>query len=255
MSKNPPYLIVANWKMNPETEEKALRTAKSLYGTMKQVKKSELIIASPSVFLPSLRKLYKNKLLAAQNVFFEKNGSFTGEISAQMLRDIGVTHVIIGHSERRKMGETNGDVQKKILAALGQKLIPIVCIGEEYRDDKGEYLSFLKKQIEECFADIPKAALSRIVVAYEPLWAIGKDAIREATPEECFETVVYIKKILADFYNHTQPKSQFLYGGSVNEKNALAFLVGGGIEGLLVGRVSLEPKKMEKLLRSIEAGK
>lgn len=255
MSKNPPYLIVANWKMNPETEEKALHTAKSLYGAMKQIKKSELVIAPPSIFIPSLRKINKNKALASQNVFFEKSGSYTGEISAHMLTDIGVTHVIIGHSERRLMGETNGTVQKKIIAALSQKLVPIVCIGEEYRDDKGEYLSFLKKQIEECFGNIPKAALSHIIVAYEPLWAIGKDAVREATPEECFETVVYIKKILADLYNHTQPKSRFLYGGSVNEKNALAFLVGGGIDGLLVGRVSLEPKKMEKLLRSIETGK
>lgn len=255
MSKNPSYLIVTNLKMNPETEEKVLHTAKILYGTMKQIKKSELVIAPPLVFLSSLRKLNKNKPLAAQNVFFEKNGSYTGEISAHMLADIGVTHVIIGHSERRKMGETNGDVQKKILAALGQKLVPIVCIGEEYRDDKGEYLSFLKKQIEECFAGIPKAALSRIVIAYEPLWAIGKDAIREATPEECFETVVYIKKILADLYNHTQPKSRFLYGGSVNEKNAFPFIATGGVDGLLIGRVSLEPKKMEKLLRSIEVEK
>ncbi len=255
MSKNSPYLIVANWKMNPETEEKALHVAKALYGTMKQIKKSELVIAPPSVFLPSLRKLNKNKSLAAQNVFFEKNGSHTGEISAHMLHDIGVTHVIVGHSERRHMGETNGDIQKKILTALSQKLTPIVCVGEEYRDDKGEYLSFLKKQIEECFAGVPKTALSRIIIAYEPLWAIGKNAIREATPEECFETVVYIKKILADFYNHTQPKSLFLYGGSVNEKNALTFLVGGGVDGLLVGRVSLEPKKMEKLLLSIEGGK
>jgi triosephosphate isomerase len=160
--------------------------------------------------------------------------------------------VIVGHSERRALGESNEIVAKKIGACLKHLLTPIVCIGESLRDESGNYFSFVRTQIEEIFKNIPRSALNKIVIAYEPIWAIGKKAVREATPAESEEMAIFIRKVLSNIYDQTSASQMILlYGGSVNTKNAGEFLKNGGVQGLLVGRESLDAKKFIEIIKKI----
>jgi len=244
-------LIVGNWKMNLTT----LREAKSLFSKIKQLstkfKNIKTIVCSPATFLYSFKsKNTSNFSLGAQDVFYESQGAFTGQISPISLRDAKVKYVLVGHSEKRITGETNEIVAKKIGACIKYILTPIVCIGELIRDEEGNYMSFLRTQITESFCGIPRSVLGRIIVAYEPLWAIDKLAKREATIEEANETIIFIRKILSDIFDLTSTQNiPILYGGSVNIKNAKDFLSAHSIDGLLVGRVSLDLKEFEQILK------
>jgi len=221
--------------------------------------KAQIVICPPFVYLSALADYRSTRIknrstlikLGAQDVFYESEGSYTGEISPPMLRDIGVKYVIIGHSERRALGETNEIVAKKIGACLKYLLTPIVCIGESSRDESGNYFSFIRTQIEEIFKNIPRSALNKIVIAYEPIWAIGKKAIREATPAESEEMAIFIRKVLSNIYDQVNASQVILlYGGSVNIKNAREFLKSGGVDGLLVGRDSLDAKKFTEIVKT-----
>lgn len=237
-------LIIGNWKMNPEKGEEAIFLAK-------KVDKKDAVIAPPFVFLSAVKKKIKNAKLAAQDVFWETEGSYTGEISPLQLKNLGVKYVILGHSERRALGETNEDVRKKIGACIKYLITPIVCVGETVRDESGNYLSFVKTELEEIFSGFPKTILSKIVIAYEPIWAIGKNAEREATPVEAEEMAIFIKKVLADVFDDKAARSlKIIYGGSVNPKNASTFLREKNISGLLVGRDSLDPIKFNEILKT-----
>jgi triosephosphate isomerase len=241
MSKN---IIIANWKMNPSTEKEAIRIAKA--SDLKDV-----IIAAPYVFLSIIKKVLKKASLAAQDVFWEKEGAYTGEISAMMLKNLGVKYVIIGHSERRASGDSDEIVNKKIKAALKYNLIPILCVGERERDEEMKYLSFIKEQLIGDLKSIPGSKLKNIIIAYEPVWAIGKNAKREATPEESLEMVIFIKKVLSDIYGMKAINGlRILYGGSVHPKNSKEFSINGGVSGFLVGRDSLDPKKFNEIIKA-----
>lgn len=244
-------IIVANWKMNPKSIKDALVILKGLLPLIKGTKNTDVIICPPFPFLSIYQKIKSKTLkLGAQNVAGEVEGPYTGEVSASMLRSFNVSYVIIGHSERRLMGEINTIVNKKILNALKGKLMPILCVGESKRDAEGFYLSFIKHQIIECLASVPKPQLKNIVIAYEPIWAIGKGAVREATPEEFTEIKIFIKKIISDLYDIKAANAiQIIYGGSVNTLNAESFLTLGGADGLLVGRDSLNPKKLGAIIK------
>ncbi len=146
--------------------------------------------------------------------------------------------VIIGHSERRKMGETDEDVNKKVLLALKAKLTPIVCIGETTRDEEGKYLGFIKEQIEKALAGVQKNSLNKIIIAYEPVWAIGASTAMEAP--DIHEMTIYIKKTLIDLYKMKSVSVAILYGGAVDPANAQGILTDGEADGLLVGRQSLD---------------
>lgn len=237
-------IIIANWKMNPASEKEAISLAKT-------IDKNGVVISPPFIYLPALKKILKRAKLGAQDLFYEKDGSHTGEISPAMLKNLGVKYVIIGHSERRALGETSRMVNKKLKAALKSNIIPIICIGESYRDADMKYLSFVKKQIEESFYNLTGGDFKKIIIAYEPIWAIGKTAVREATPPESMEMAIFIKKVLSDRFGPQSVKNvNIIYGGSVNNKNAGEFLEHGGVSGLLVGRVSLEPEKFNEILKN-----
>ena len=170
-----------------------------------------------------------------------------------MLYDLRAKYVILGHSERRAMGETNLEVNKKIKGVLGCGLIPIICVGEKERDENHEYLNFVKKQVEESIAGVSKDYISKIIMAYEPVWAIGKNAIREANPEEFREMAVFIRKILSDKFGVKNiEKTNIIYGGSVNPKNCFSFLEEGNTDGFLVGRDSLDAKKFGEIINICE---
>lgn len=261
MIKNRKKLIVGNWKMNPAFLKEAKEIFSKIKNTVrKQSKKIETVICPPFVYLVNLQSTIKNLQLGAQDVFYESAGRedlstysklpYTSQISALMLKNLGVKYVIVGHSERRVLGESNEMVAQKIRTCLKYFLIPIVCVGESNRDTSGNYLFFIKTQIEGVFKGVPKSALGKIVIAYEPIWAIGQKAKREATPTESQEMVMFIRKILSDLYDQASARQvRLLYGGSVNSKNAGDFLKNGGVDGLLVGRESLEPEKFEQIIK------
>ena len=245
-------IIIGNWKMNPLSLKQAENLFKSIQKTISSNTKTNIVICPPALYLERLKKKAKKVAIGAQNVFYEEKGAYTGEISAGMLSDIGVKYVILGHSERRAMGENNIDINKKIKMALSFNLIPILCIGERERDENHEYLGFVKKQIEECLYGIIKNSISKIIIAYEPVWAIGKNAKREATPAEFLEMKIFIKKVFSDVFGIKTKIPRIIYGGSVDEKNAGDFLKLGEADGFLVGRVSLDAKKFFEIIKICE---
>lgn len=245
-------LIVGNWKMNPQKSKEAEILYKTIQKNAKDTKGPTIVVCPPFPYL-YLGQKFKSKLLfGAQDVATLPSGASTGEVSAMMLSSINVSYVIVGHSERRAFGESNTVINQKILQSLKAKLMPILCIGESIRDSEGHYLSFIKMQLQECLAGVSKAQLSNIAIAYEPVWAIGKDALREATPEEFTETKIFIKKVLADMYDiKTAHNIPIIYGGSVHPNNAKQFL-NAFADGLLIGRDSLSPSKFQLILKATQ---
>ena len=247
-------LIIANWKMNPESLKESESIFNSISILSKNIKNTEIVVCPPFPFLNLTRKTKnKNVVLGAQNLFYEISGSYTGQVSPKMLSNLGVKYVILGHSESRLMGDTNEVINKKILISLKSKILPILCVGENTRDTHGEYLSFVKNQIEECLLSVSKLQIKNITIAYEPVWAIGKNAIREATSDEFIEMRIFIKRIIADTYGINIANAvKIIYGGSVNQNNARSFAIDGEADGLLIGRDSLIPKNFGAILNAIK---
>lgn len=239
--------------MAPDTAVQAVALAKATNTIARTYKKSVAVIACiPHTHLAGVSKAVKALSLGAQSVAPVTTVASTGMISAAMVKAAGATYSLVGHSESRAYGDTNEIVKEQLNRLLEKKLVPILCVGEKERDAHGWYLSVIKDQLESALQDVPKATLKRTVIAYEPVWAIGVNATREATPVECREMVIFIHKIIADLYDEKTSKSiPVLYGGSVDESNAGTFVREGGADGLLVGRVSLEPKRFVKIAESI----
>jgi triosephosphate isomerase len=167
-----------------------------------------------------------------------------------MLYEIGVRYVVLGHSERRALGETNELINKKIKGALVAGLRPILCVGESERDANHGYFNLVKIQLEECLAGVSKNSISKIIVAYEPVWAISSTPNRrDATADDSREMSIFIRKILSDKFGSDAGKMRIIYGGSVNEKDAFEFLQNGGVDGLLAGKASLNAKKFVEILK------
>ena len=264
-------IIIGNWKMNPRTLKEAEKlfsgVARNISGIKKTAIKTEVVICAPFVYLAELKKIRTGKIkLGAQDAFWGDVGAFTGEISAEMLYNIGVRYVILGHSERRALparnathsvaggGETNALINKKIKDAFSAGLAPILCVGESVRDENHGYFNFVKNQIEECLAGISRNSISDIIIAYEPIWAISSTLNRhDATPEDSREMAIFIRKILSDKFGPDAGSVRIIYGGSVNEKDAEDFLQNGGVDGLLPGKASLDAKKFVEIIKTCEA--
>ena len=249
-------LIVGNWKMYPKTfaEAKQIFTLhKKVAGKMKRTK---IIICPPTLFVyPLVQALSKAKNISvgAQNAYSEDEGARTGETSPAALTSVGVTHVILGHSERRAMGETDNLIALKASQAIRNKLTVIVCVGEHARDDAGAYFNEVREQLRRSLEGFPKNESKRLVVAYEPIWAIGAKAVRSATPTDFHEMSILIKRHLVEQFGKIAGfKVPILYGGSVDDRNAEGFMLQGGADGLLVGRVSLDAEKFGEIIRIAE---
>jgi len=239
-------LVAANWKMNPKT----LREAKKLLGAIKTNNKVETLVCPPSVFLSSLSS--KKIKLGAQNCYFEEKGAFTGENSVLQIKSLGAKYIISGHSERRGyFGETDEEVNKKLKAILKEGISPILCIGETEKQRKeGNTEKVLQKQLKADLDGISSAKFSKIVVAYEPIWAIGTGNACEA--EEAQKMRILIKKILGEIYNKkVAQKTRVLYGGSVKSHNAEKYVKEAGFEGLLVGGASLKAIEFSKIIKAV----
>jgi triosephosphate isomerase len=250
-------IIVGNWKMNPTSLAEAQNIFKKVKAAASKLKSTHVVMCPPFVFIGKFApmklagKAKKMVAIGAQDVFYEPQGAFTGNVSAPMLKELGLTHVIIGHSERRAAGETDETVSKKVLAALEAGIHPIVCVGEVTRDPQGMYLETLKNQIKNSLSNVPKKLFSQIVVAYEPVWAIGaKEAMDAATIEEM---TIFVKKTISDLSDHENGiATPVLYGGSINFRNAPDIISRGKVDGLLVGRESVNTPGFIELLKAVD---
>jgi triosephosphate isomerase len=245
-------LIVANWKCNPTSLSEAKRLFDLVKKGVKKVKNVEVVICPPFVYLPEL-KVKRSKLkLGAQNCFWQDKGAFTGEISAKMLRSLNCKYVLIGHSERRSyFKERDLGINKKIESALRNGLKPILCIGEtEEEKNKGEFSKVIKTQIEKGLRKIPRTRIGEIAIAYEPIWAVGTG--NACQPVQAQVTNLLIRKIMTRLYSRSAAeKIPVLYGGSVNETNALDYLRESRMAGLLIGGASLRPKEFVKIIKDV----
>lgn len=245
-------LIVANWKMNPETLEESKKVFNGLRLSVKSLKNTDIVVCPPFPFIYSISKLNhpKNLFLGAQNIFSEVKGAFTGEVSVEMVKNLGVKFVILGHSERRAMGETDEIVRKKLQVAFDAGLTPILCIGEKERDKDGNHLEFVRNQIRECLMGLEKKNLVGINIAYEPIWAIGRSYKEAMSPTDIHETTLFIKKIISEFFGKDIAAGcKILYGGSVEVENAKGIMEYGNVDGFLVGHASLVPERFSAILK------
>jgi len=248
-------IVIGNWKMNPLSLKEAEKMFSGVVRAMPTLKKTQVVICPPFLYIEKLKKISKKVFLGAQDSFAGEVGAFTGEVSPAMLYEIGVRYVILGHSERRAMGETNELINKKIKSALSSGLSPVVCVGEILRDEAHEYFNVVKQQVKECLSGIPRNSLAKIVIAYEPVWSISTTANRrDATSADSLEMSIFIKRVLSEISSpEIASNIRILYGGSVNEKDAEDFLRNGGVDGVLSGRASLNPKKFIQIVKICEA--
>jgi triosephosphate isomerase len=246
-------IIIANWKMNPSSSKEATTLLKNILKDLKNIKNTDIVFCPPFIYLESLNKIIKKYTLGSQNLFYKDEGAYTGEVSYKMLENLGVKYSILGHSERRSEGEDNNLINLKLKTLAKSNIIPILCIGEKERDTNHEYVNFLQNQILACVEGLNKKVLEKLIIAYEPVWAIGKDATRDATPEEFLEIKILIKKTLSlKFGAKNINNIRIIYGGSVDDKNIGGFLSIGESDGFLVGRASLDSKKFIKIVSYVE---
>jgi len=242
-------LIVANWKMNPSTEKEAKELFTKVQNGIKDIKNVEVVICPPFVYVLCFKFHVSGLALGAQNVFYKESGAFTGEISPSQLKDLKVEYVILGHSEARLyLNETDEIINKKIKVSLAENLKPILCIGEKEGEDKEKVLEL---QIKEGLKEVSEKDLNNVVIAYEPVWAIGNG--KNCSVKETLNSTLFIKKIITDLYSKEIANELIiLYGGSVNSENSAGYLKNGEVSGLLVGGASLKPEDFIKIVKSAE---
>ncbi|MET0059151.1 triose-phosphate isomerase [Dehalococcoides mccartyi] len=240
-------IIAGNWKMNTTLSE-ACTLVQGMKDALDQISGIQKIVCPPFISLAPVKTILNGSSiqLGAQNLFYEEKGAYTGEISPLMLQDI-CQYVIVGHSERRAyFGETGQVVNRKIKAALQAGIMPIVCVGEKLEENEnGQTRQILETQLKEALAGINP---SSIIIAYEPIWAIGTG--KAATAAEANNTISYIRKVLGDIWGNTASRiTPILYGGSVNEKNTAELLCQPDIDGALVGGASLNAESFVSICR------
>jgi triosephosphate isomerase len=242
-------IIAGNWKMH-----KSIKEGVAFVNAIKSDVADtdvEVLICAPYTLLQSLVKAAEgtNIKIGAQNMHYEDKGAFTGEVTADMLLEIGVSHVIIGHSERRQYyNETDETVNLKTLKALAKGLVPVVCVGETLEQrEAGETKAICKGQIEKAFAGISGEAAQTVVVAYEPIWAIGTG--KTASSQDANDVIAYIREVLTSLYgDETSEEIRIQYGGSVKPANVAEIMNESDIDGALVGGASLEPDSFVQLV-------
>ncbi len=248
------YLVVGNWKMHPATLEEAKRIARRTRLLAAKLAHTDVVACPPHAFIQAAgsRNSPENFSIGAQSVSVQEGGAHTGEVGAGMLKSLSVRYVIAGHSEERAAGDSDEVVSQRIGRALDAGLTAIVCVGEKVREESGAHFAFIKEQIKNSLAGISEDKRSRIIIAYEPIWAIGaQDAM---PPEQIYEMSLFVKKAFADVFGPDAGlKVKVLYGGSVNFRNASDIIVRGKVDGLLVGRESVNMPGFSELLKAVDA--
>ncbi|WP_078378974.1 triose-phosphate isomerase [Sutcliffiella halmapala] len=247
-------IIAGNWKMHKVLSE-ATSFVEEVKGLVPSTDKVDAVVCAPALFLERLVTNVEGKDLkiGAQNMHFEDSGAFTGETSPEALKDLGVTYVVLGHSERREMfAETDETVNKKVLASFKHGLLPIVCCGETLEErEAGSTNDIVGEQVKKALTGLTADQVKTVVVAYEPIWAIGTG--KSSTAEDANETCAYIRTVIASEFDQASADAvRIQYGGSVKPTNIAEYMAQSDIDGALVGGASLEAQSFLQLL---EAGK
>jgi len=242
-------IIAGNWKMN-KTPSEAVNFVNELKPLVENAK-AEVVVCVPFVCIPAVSKALEgsNIKLGAQNMHWAENGAYTGEVAPGMLKELGVEYVIIGHSERRQyFAETDETVNKKVLSAFSHGLTPIVCVGETLEQrEQGITKELVEGQVKAALSGLEKEKVEKIVIAYEPIWAIGTG--RTASSEDANEVIGYIRATIADIYgNDVAQKVRIQYGGSIKPDNATELMNMPEIDGGLVGGASLKAEDFERIV-------
>ncbi len=245
-------LIVANWKAYVEDSAKAGK----IFSASKRLAKTgagTIVLAPPAPLLGALAARNKSPVaFAAQDVSATTGGAKTGEITAQTYAAAGATYAIIGHSERRATGDTDAIIAEKLSHALAHGLTPILCIGEKERDGGGRYLAFVREELTRAIEPLTPKERGKIIIAYEPIWAIGKTAENAIGPNDLAEMVLYIRKVIAELLpGRSSLHSLVLYGGSVEVANVRMLAASSGVDGFLIGRASVDPNIFPSLVKQL----
>lgn len=246
-------IVVANWKMNPATGKEARALFEATKKAAAAAKNVSLIVAPPALYLRELTAAYRGKAitLAVQNAHWDTAAAHTGEISLAQAKDAGAKAAIIGHAERRALGESNEDTRRKVASALKLGLTPILCVGEKQRSASGEHFTFVAEQLRAGLAEAPPSSLSKILIAYEPVWAIG--AFEPMRPPQMHEMTIFIRKTVVELHGEKGHNVKILYGGAIDAENAAVMLMEGDVSGLLVGRASTDAAEFSALLSAIQS--
>lgn len=245
-------LIVANWKAYVED----IKKAKKLFAVSKKLAKktaNDIVLAPPSPFLGALSLRNKSRIaFAAQDISATTGGATTGEATAAAYAAAGATYAIIGHSERRAGGDTDAVVALKLSHALAQGLTPILCVGEKERDSEGRYLALVREEMASALSQLTPKERGKVIIAYEPLWAIGKTASAAIGASDLVEMVLYIRKVLSELLpGKSSAHSLVLYGGSVEPENIRALAASSRIDGFLIGHASVDPHLFKELVKQL----
>ena len=244
-------VIAGNWKMN-KTPSQTKEFMQQLKAILPKGRWCDIALCVPAVCIPAaVRAMRETRVgIGAENCNANPSGAYTGEIATDMLVDAGCKYVIIGHSERRAMGETDADVNAKVLAALEAGLIPIMCCGETLQQrESGVTTEHIAMQIKLALQNVPESKIRKVVIAYEPIWAIGTGLT--ATPEQAQEVCEGIRTVVRKLYSSKNARAiSILYGGSMNEKNAYELLAQPDIDGGLIGGASLVPEKFVQIINA-----
>jgi triosephosphate isomerase len=244
-------LIVANWKAYIDDFAKA----KKLFALSKRLAHAgmKIVLAPPAPLLGALAVGNKSKVaFATQDVSRAPSGALTGEVTAGAYAAAGATYAIIGHSERRAAGDTDVVVAEKLAQALTHGLTPILCIGEHERDGEGKYLAVVREELTLALTPLTQKERAEVIVAYEPLWAIGKTAAAAISPSDLAEMALYIRKVLSELMpGKNSARSLVLYGGSVESDNVHTLTEHSGIDGFLIGHASVEPDSFSLLVKQL----
>lgn len=244
-------IIAGNWKMN-KTIPEALELVNGLKRELSNEDGIDIVVCPPFTALSEIGDLLheSNIGLGAQDLFWEKSGAYTGEVSAGMLRDVGCHYALIGHSERRqRFGETHEAVSRKVRSALDEKLFPVICVGERLEQrEEGKTFEVVKEHVEKGLALVKIEELSNLIIAYEPVWAIGTG--RNATASQAQEVHAFIRNLLGQFYDKTNAaKVRIQYGGSVKPENITELMREEDVDGALVGGASLALDSFSEIVK------
>ena len=245
-------IIAGNWKMN-KTATETKKFAEELKTIMPRAKWCDVVVCVPYVNIPAAMKAFKDMRVSvgAENLYYEPSGAFTGEVSAEMLKDLGVKYVIIGHSERRQyFGETDIIVNKKVHAALEAGLHPIICVGESLEQREMDVtMELIALQVKSALSGVSAEKARKCVIAYEPIWAIGTG--KTATAEQAGEVCTAIRAVIRGLYGARVARSITIqYGGSMNPKNAAELLAQGDVDGGLIGGAALKPDQFVEIINA-----
>ena len=242
-------ILIANWKNLPNSLEEAKNLVKELRKRKESFKRLSLFIAPPYPYFEIVKNFGE---LASQDLSLAGRGAHTGEVGVEILKSFGVRVAILGHSERRAMGEEPAEINKKVKLALKNGITPLICIGEKEKDKDGLHFEFLRQDLKSILSGISKKEISRVALAYEPVWAVGRGSKYAIGATDLRQMVLFIKKVLTDFYGRRPAeKVVILYGGAVERPSAEVLAEVPGLRGFLIGHESLNAKGLAEIAEAL----